>query len=342
MTVHEIDPLQDERWAALVQSDSRSSMFHSVEWLQALHRVYGYTVRVFTTSQIDAALTDGIVFCEVNSWITGRRLVSLPFSDHCEPLARGSDDLQLLLEKIKAAAHNLKYAEIRTVSTELQPSWSLDVYNRDYLHVVDLRNTVQELYEHLHYNSIRRKIRRAEREHIVVEHGRSESLLREFYQLQILTRRRHHLPPQPFAWFRELTKCFGPKLTIHVARLNGRAIASIITVRHKYVLTYKYGCSDNLFHRLGAIPYLFWEVMQEAKAAGVTTFDLGRSEQSNIGLIRFKERLGATRVSLNYWRTRSPISSRTGSHVRAASRLLSCLPQTLLRFAGEILYRHVG
>ncbi len=41
---------------------------------------------VLTTCAPDAPLTDGVVFCEVDSWLTGRRLVSLPFSDHCEPL----------------------------------------------------------------------------------------------------------------------------------------------------------------------------------------------------------------------------------------------------------------
>src|SRR5215467_16307131 len=139
MAVHEIDPLQDARWDALVQLDSRSSIFHTVEWLQALHRVYGYTARVVTTSEKDAPLTDGIAFCEVNSWITGKRLVSLPFSDHCEPIVRGSDDLQALVERIgETAANNFKYAEIRTVRDELQPQWPFHVYNRHYLHIVDL------------------------------------------------------------------------------------------------------------------------------------------------------------------------------------------------------------
>ena len=37
----------------------------------------------------DEPLENGFLFCRVESWLTGRRLVSLPFSDHCEPLCKG-------------------------------------------------------------------------------------------------------------------------------------------------------------------------------------------------------------------------------------------------------------
>ena len=41
-----------------------------------------------TSAQPGERLEDGAVFCRVVSWITGTRLVSLPFADHCEPLVR--------------------------------------------------------------------------------------------------------------------------------------------------------------------------------------------------------------------------------------------------------------
>ena len=43
----------------------------------------------------DGELANGIVFCRVESRLTGRRLVSLPFSDHCDPLVDSIGDLQL-------------------------------------------------------------------------------------------------------------------------------------------------------------------------------------------------------------------------------------------------------
>src|SRR5262249_16678435 len=146
------------------------------------------------------------------------------------------------------------------------------------------------------------KIRRADRESVVLDQGRSESMLNEFYELLVLTRRRHQLVPQPLKWFSNLVECFGPKLTIRVARIEGRPIASLLTLRHKQTIVYKYGCSDASYHRVGAMPRLFWDTIQEAKAEGLQEFDLGRTEPANSGLIQFKEHLGAAKVDLVYWR----------------------------------------
>ena len=37
-----------------------------------------------------------LCFAEMKSWLTGRRLVSLPFSDHCEPLVDSEEDLDVM------------------------------------------------------------------------------------------------------------------------------------------------------------------------------------------------------------------------------------------------------
>ena len=43
-----------------------------------------------------AELQSAIVFCRIRSGFTGARLVSLPFSDHCDPLVASPDDLAVL------------------------------------------------------------------------------------------------------------------------------------------------------------------------------------------------------------------------------------------------------
>src|SRR5208282_4900386 len=91
--VYEVNPLLDFRWEVLVSSHPRASLFHSTNWLKALQTSYGYDPVVVTTCSPDATLTNGLVFCRVKSWLTGRRLVSLPFSDHCEPLVNNSGEL---------------------------------------------------------------------------------------------------------------------------------------------------------------------------------------------------------------------------------------------------------
>ena len=68
----------------LLDRHPAASVFHSPGWLSALRQTYGYEPFVVTTSP-GPTLENGLVVCRVKGW-TSRRLVSLPFSDHCDPL----------------------------------------------------------------------------------------------------------------------------------------------------------------------------------------------------------------------------------------------------------------
>lgn len=115
LPVYEIDPLRNVGWDALVMQHPHSGVFHTRGWLQALFRTYGYRPTVFTTSASGESLQNGVLFCEVRSWITGRRLVSLPFSDHCDPLVNSAhaeaEILAYITERITRDGY--RYAEIR-------------------------------------------------------------------------------------------------------------------------------------------------------------------------------------------------------------------------------------
>src|SRR5436309_14191557 len=104
MPVYETDPLYDPRWRALVESHPRSSIFHTREWLAALRRTYKYKPRAFTTSAPGNLLSNGIVFCQAKSWLTGSSLVSLPFSDQCDPLVELPWDVAASLAAVRQVA----------------------------------------------------------------------------------------------------------------------------------------------------------------------------------------------------------------------------------------------
>src|SRR5215813_14037054 len=93
MAFYIINPLTDPRWGEFTDRHPRASAFHCRGWLQALARTYGYEPFVLTTTPPDEPLKNGIVLCRISSWITGRRLVSLPFADHCEPLLDHPEEL---------------------------------------------------------------------------------------------------------------------------------------------------------------------------------------------------------------------------------------------------------
>ena len=345
MTVYTIDPLHDPRWAEFVSRHDSASVFHSPEWLEALRRTYGYTPVVYTTSPPSSALSNGIAFCQVNSWLTGRRMVSVPFSDHCEPLLDGPAATAAIAEELKSVvdAGKWKYVELRP-RTELPAPCGAVTSPSCYLHILDLQPTLDEVYRNFHKQSVQRKIRRAEREKLAYESGNQERLLNAFYRLMIQTRRKHKLPPQPIQWFRNLAACMGERMQIRVAFKDGREVASILTLQYKDVVVYKYGCSDAASQNLGGTALLFWRTIVEAKEKGLTQMDFGRSDPDTPGLVIFKDRWGAKSSAISYlrWsRKQAAEGGRRHSHA-LAKQLLAIMPDSILQATGRILYRHVG
>lgn len=341
-----INPLLDRRWDDLIAQHPKASVFHQRGWIAALNRTYGYTPFALTSSPPGQQLTNGVVLCIVSSWITGTRVVSLPFADHCEPLLSNLGELATITQwlRTECGRQRWRYFEIRPLSCDQVAKTDLASSQSGWLHTLSLESTLAELFRCLHKNCIQRKIRRAEREGLVLEVGSSEELVSEFYCLMVRTRRRHRLAPQPRAWFRNLLECMGDKIQIRIARKNDVAIAGILTLRHRSTVVYKYGCSDERFHRLGGMPFLFWRLIEESKSSGITEIDFGRSDVDNHGLIAFKDRFGTTKKRLAYYRY-SEVSHEESVAYRFAfsgRRGLSVLPACALSAVGRILYRHFG
>lgn len=346
MAIYSLNPLDDPRWQSFVDGHPRASAFHTREWLEALHRTYGYEPVVYTTTLPGMALANGIAFCRISSWVSGTRLVSLPFSDHCDPLAEPREVAELVHGITASSARKpWKYIELRP-APGYQAAPLADFVNSESfaLQTLDLRPDLYTLFQNFHKSCVQRKIRKAERENLRYEEGRSESLLRKFYHLLLLTRRRHGLPPQPLAWFRNVLGCLGNRVSIRVASKNDQPIASIITIQYKQTLIYKYGCSDSAFNNLGGNSLLFWRSIQDAKRDALVTFDLGRSELDNLGLTTFKENLGAASKPLNYYRLPSSSVAHLRSPLRSrlAKGVFSLMPDPLFAATGRLLYRHIG
>jgi CelD/BcsL family acetyltransferase involved in cellulose biosynthesis len=346
VSIHIINPLSDDRWDDLVACHPRASVFHQRNWLEALARTYGHQPLVFTSTPAGKPLRDGIVFCRVSSWITGTRLVSLPFADHCEPLLDEASESPEFMDCLRAKCdrNRWKYVEIRPFFEVPGAASGMPKSSSYWFHELDTRPSAEQLFRGLHKNSFQRKIRRAERERLSCEVGRSEQLVNEFYHLLLVTRRRHNLLPQPRKWFKNLVDCMGDNIQIRVARKGDLPIAAVLSLHHGSSIVYKYGCSDARFHNLGGIPFLFWKLIEESKASGAQRIDFGRSDLDKPGLITFKDRLGATRRLLTYYRYTNGKGSNATTHWEPLGfwNFCSILPDAVLSTAGGVLYKHMG
>ncbi|MGA7446078.1 MAG: GNAT family N-acetyltransferase [Terriglobales bacterium] len=345
MKIYVVDPLADARWDELVAQHPKASVFHKRGWLEALQLSYGYDPFVLTSAAPGEAMKDGLVFCRVSSWATGTRGVSLPFADHCDPLVNSTDEVLRFWEWLQAeqSRQGWKFVEFRPLSPFQQVNYGTQPSSSYCFHELDIQPRLEDIFNRMHRNCIQRKIRRADREGLSYEVGRSSELLDAFYELVLITRRRLGILPQPRSWFRNLLKCLGDDLEIRLARKDGTPIASILTLRHRRSVIYKYGCSNERFHKLGGMPFLFWRLIEESKAWGAETIDFGRTDFRHDGLITFKDRFGARKRTLTYYRYPGCQNQSAQKWVsETARRMVSILPDSICGPAGRLLYRHMG
>ena len=202
-----VNPADIPGWDALVTAHAHGSLFHSAAWAKTLHGAYGFRPVYFLTGQPDgrSAL---LPLMEVDSWVTGRRGIALPFTDDCEPLY---SDPAAIRRLVQAA---LEYGRLRGWKSvewrggrELfgEAPASLAFYG----HSVPLEAEEERMFARLE-SSVRRAIRKAEKSGVTVTVAQSLEAMKVFYALQCKTRKKHGLPPQPFVFFKIFSSMFCP------------------------------------------------------------------------------------------------------------------------------------
>ncbi len=283
----------------------------------------------------------------MHSWITGSRLVSLPFSDHCEPLLSGEEDAAEFLAWITAEGNRNKWKYVELRPHRWKPIGTLSLFPTQpfAFHVLSLEPPLSQIFSAFHKDSMQRRIRRAERDGLLYEKGCSEEIFDSFYRLLIMTRARHGLPPPPRSWFSNLLANLRSHAEIHVARKGSQTIAAIMSFRFKDTIVDKYACSDHNFHQIGAMPFLFWRLIEGSKAEGMKKLDFGRTDLDAHSLIRFKDHFGTARSQSTYFRCGAPSieTADSSAHMSAVRRrLFAVLPRQVSSLLGTLLYRHVA
>src|SRR5579864_4149272 len=84
-TAQVVDPVRSSGWGGLLGSFSGHSFFHSAAWAKTLEGAYGYRP-VYLTVDDGGTARALLPLMEVDSRLTGRRGIALPFTDECGPL----------------------------------------------------------------------------------------------------------------------------------------------------------------------------------------------------------------------------------------------------------------
>ncbi|MGA2748460.1 MAG: GNAT family N-acetyltransferase [Verrucomicrobiota bacterium] len=339
-----VDPLRQPDWDSLLAAHPQSSIFHGLGWARVLHDTYGHKPLYFARFH-GKQLTGLLPVMEVSSPLTGRRGVSLPFTDACSPLTADGSDTQSFYQTALACGRcrRWKYLECRGSAQSWQGSSpSLAFYG----HLIDLQLGPDLLYKGLD-GAFRRAVRKAQEAGLRVEFSTGPESMATFYRLHCLTRRRHGLPPQPFRFFANIQRhVLAPgQGFVATARLEKKALAAAVFLYQGRQALYKFGASDYAAQQLRPSNLMMWLAIKQCGDMGLATLNLGRTSLSNEGLRRFKLALGATEHNVQYAKydfSTQRFVTDTDRAEGGFNRLFACLPLPMLRLAGAVLYPHLS
>jgi hypothetical protein len=339
-----VDPTIFPGWDQLLLDLPEANFFHTSCWARVLIESYHYRPAYYSLFE-KGELAAVIPLMEVNSFLTGRRGVSLPFTDYCDPVARPGHSLQELWAQIvrEGKSRGWKSAEIRSGAESLPPGASSATFLG---HTLDLTPGEERIYAAFR-DSTKRNIKKAVQAGVVVEFSASLDAVGEFYRMNCLTRREHGLPPQPFHFFRKIQEhVLAPGHGFAaLAAYHGHPVAGAVFFEFNGKGIYKYGASDKAYQHLRANNLVMWEAIKRQRRAGCLSFCFGRTEPENKGLQQFKAGWGAAQRTIQYRRydfASQTFVAREKPMPVIFQQIFQRAPVPVLKWVGSILYGHMG
>lgn len=348
-----IDPVKEPRWDKFVESHPFGLICHLSGWKQVLEESFphmkGHYLAILNhdNNSIRAALP---VF-EIKSIFTGNRLVSIPFATNCDPLISSNEDLRELLDSAIELSTKLGIPRIELRTLASRPLIQDDrigimVYNKS--HQLSLEVTPGELIKTFS-RSTRWNINQSLKRGLELQLAESERDLDEFYHLYVKTRKRLGLPPQPYLFFKLLWEKFSSSkhITLLLIRHKGHLITGLMMFKFKDRCSWDYLASDESFHNLNTNYFGVWEAIKLAHSEGYKIFDFGRTGINNEGLMSFKGRWGTKVIDLpQFYYPKKLCSSLNYPEASVSYKLIrkisKTVPDSIFKFMGNFLYRHLG
>jgi FemAB-related protein (PEP-CTERM system-associated) len=334
-----------------VEQQAKETFYFNQAWLDLISRLFGYEVIPLTTTNGAGEITGFLPLCYLQSPLTGRRLVSLPFSDYCPLLATDEVSANDLVNQAIALARakRVKYLELRTGSKEVLAQHPDLVEGNLYVRWIKPLTTDTDAMWLSIERSVREKIKKAQRLGVQVCMAQDREEMEHYYRLNLLTRsKKHGMPAQARRYFYELWDTFTAKgaMQLWLAEYQGIIIASSISFASGTTVRCAYNSSDQRYLHLAPNHLLLWTAITWACTKGYQMLDIGRTACDNTGLMDFKRRWGTVQEPLPYYYYPRMAGLASTAESSWKYRLLtSCWKRLPLQVTGPLggyLYKHMG
>ncbi len=337
------NPLEYPDWNKALNSYPGASFFHTSTWAKVLLLSYHYQPLYLTIRE--NGKMSFLPVMEVNSPLTGKRGVSLPFTDYCEPIVSNDEQFEEIFTYVTeyGKKKGWRYIEMRGGQKFLDKHEPSECY---FGHILDLSEGCKNIFSNFR-DSTKRNIKKSEKEDVKCQIEYSLTSVNEFYRLNSLARRDHGLPPQPYYFFKNIHEEIISKHMgfISLAKHNGTAIAGNVYFHHGENVIFKYGASDKIYHHLRPNNLVMWKAIRWCCEKGYKNLSFGKTENDNNGLRQFKSGWGTKEHIIKYFKydflknsfIKPPPQISAFQH-----KIFNKLPISVLKAIGNLLYKHMG
>ena len=337
-------PLETAGWDVAVEQLAGSTVFHSRGWIRTLASTYGHHPLYHGLRGSNGSISSLLPLAEVRSPITGRRGVSLPFSDSCRPRGETQETIHLRRHAVEfGKGRGWRHSEFRGLPAELIEDKASLTFKS---HALDLMPTEASLFDECD-SGTRRSIKKGKTSPLSFAIENSPQAMRDYYRLHQMTRKRHGVFPQPSRFFDRLqSEVIGAgRGFVAIARKNEQPVAAAVFLHLGRNACYKFGASDERHKDLRANHLVMWQAIMHCRGLGCTTLDFGRSSAGNEGLKRLKSGFGSQESDLHSLRLdlkRLSVDRITDRSVDRMTAVIRRVPIWVARWIGAVLYPHMS
>lgn len=329
------------RWDEFVLACSQATFFHRSGWQKIVHGVFGHAT-YFLYVEVDGYFQGVLPLAQVNSWLFGNSLVSLPFAVYGGVAALSAQAAEALeMEAQKIASHlGVEHLEFRNTVPRHADWPTQDLY------VTFRKEILPE--EEANLLAIPRKQR------AMVRKGLKNGLVSEidgnvdrFFALYADNVHRHGTPAMPKKYFKALLDEFGVDCEVlTVTGPAGYPLSSVLSFYFRDEVLPYYAGDDESARHLAANDFKYWELMRRSCERGLKVFDYGRSKRDT-GSYAFKKNWGFEPQPLHYeYRLykRDAIPQNNPSNVKFKLLIAAWqrLPVGLANWLGPFVVRNLG
>ncbi len=316
-----------------------NSIYGTKKWSEFIEAVYHY--KLFD-------LKDGsnvVSLAKVNSKIFSNRLISLPFADYGNIIAKG--DANVLAKKIIDCAikEKVNYVEIRTPADSVGVLLEKNGFEKrnDYVTFkLDITNPTLVLKNA--EKRTRNDITKSQKAGFELCSVENEVDIEAFYKIYAATMKNLGSPPQSLKFFKKMKEILGENCQIYLAKLNGKPVAGAVFLPYNNEVHYAYSCYLREVASLRAVEFLIWNAIVNFSKQGFEKFDFGRTRY-NSGVFTYKKGWGGaeTQMPYYYYFLKEKIEQRDEVKYKKLSQIWAkILPTPIANTIGPWLIKQIG